>query len=61
VTYATFKLNFPDGWEDLLFFEKRFGPGACQDPGDDSQGSLEDLAQRGMERFRSGGFRIRGL
>jgi hypothetical protein len=55
------KVNFPDVWEELLFFEKRFGPGAWQDPGDDSQGSFEDLTQRSMERFGAGGFRVRGL
>jgi 3'-phosphoadenosine 5'-phosphosulfate sulfotransferase (PAPS reductase)/FAD synthetase len=60
-TYAAIKVNFPDVWEELLFFEKRFGPGAWQDPGDESHGSFGDLAQRGMERFRAGGFRVRGL
>jgi 3'-phosphoadenosine 5'-phosphosulfate sulfotransferase (PAPS reductase)/FAD synthetase len=57
--YAAIRANFPEVWDELIFLEERFGPGAWQrrDPG--MAKPFSELADLGKEAFESGNYRRR--
>jgi 3'-phosphoadenosine 5'-phosphosulfate sulfotransferase (PAPS reductase)/FAD synthetase len=57
VAYAAIKMNFPDVWDELVWLEKRLGPGCWSDPiHNRGRGSFTELAERGMNDFEEGQF-----
>ena len=50
-TYACIKDKHPGVWAELLWMEKKLGPGCWQDPNDKGRGSFEELANKGHEAY----------
>ena len=57
--YAAIRANYPEVWQELLFLEKRFGPGAWQRRQDGTATPFETLAELGREAIEVGGYLCR--
>ena len=58
MAFAAIRSNYPEVWLELLELEGRLGKGYWQDPTDGLL-SLEEIADRGQEKFVMGSYLTR--
>lgn len=56
LAYAAIRVNYPEVWAELLFFEEKFGPGCWQRREEGEALSFDALADKGGESFREAGY-----